>query len=323
MSRIQPQSNSLLRLILLLLACFLPNCGQPPEPTLRIGSNTWPGYEPLYLARELGYYDTSTIRLVEMTSASDVLNAMQNGSLEGACLTLDECLVLLQDKADLKVVAVLDFSEGGDVVMAKPHIKELADLAGKKIAVEYTAVGAIMLDSVLQAAGLTVEQIEMVDCPINRHVEIYQSVDAVVTFEPIRTKLLNAGAKQLFDSSQIPERIVDVLVVNASALATHPDSVRALLAGLFKATERIESNPEDSYSRIAPRLGIDEKEVAESYLGIRIPDLEENRTLLIGSPSKLNRIANDLSTFMTDRKLLKTKVALSELTAPEFLPPQK
>jgi len=32
-------------------------CSAEQESPLRVGTNIWPGYEPFYLARELGYYE--------------------------------------------------------------------------------------------------------------------------------------------------------------------------------------------------------------------------------------------------------------------------
>jgi NitT/TauT family transport system substrate-binding protein len=272
------------------------------------------------LAQTLGYYDDSSIRLVEMTSASDVLHAMRSGSLDGAGLTLDEALVLMEEGADLKVIAVMDFSEGGDVLLAKPEIQSLADLKGKRVAVEYTAVGAIMLDSALEKAGLTVEEIDVVHCPHNQHFEMFDQVDAVVTFEPVVTQLQKKRAKTLFDSTEIPDRIIDVLVVYGHALESNPEGIRKLLAGYFRATKRLHDQPETCYPMIAPRLGLPATEVAEAYAGIRIPSLKENRQLLQGAPSPLTQNANELANFMAKRKLLSSPVALNDLTSTKFLP---
>ena len=48
----------------------------------------------------------------------------------------------------------------------------------------------------------------------------------MVTYEPVRTKLKSAGARQIFDSSLIPGEIVDVLVVRTSYLAASPVNAR-------------------------------------------------------------------------------------------------
>ena len=43
-----------LKLILASMVFLLSGCTESPQKPLRIGSNPWPGHEPLYLARDLG-----------------------------------------------------------------------------------------------------------------------------------------------------------------------------------------------------------------------------------------------------------------------------
>lgn len=147
-----------LAVVLLLSACTRPATESP----LRIGTNNWPGYEPLYLARDLGHYKGTPIKLVELPSTSEVMHALRNRTLEGAALTLDETLTLLDSGFHLKIILVMDFSDGGDVLLAKPEIASLSALRGKRVAVEYTAVGAIILDAALNAAGLSASDITIV-----------------------------------------------------------------------------------------------------------------------------------------------------------------
>ena len=47
------------------MAWLMVGCGPRYEPPLMVGTNIWAGYEPLYLARDLGYYDGQPLRLVE------------------------------------------------------------------------------------------------------------------------------------------------------------------------------------------------------------------------------------------------------------------
>jgi hypothetical protein len=67
-------------------------CDEAPVP-VRIGSNLWPGYEPLYVLRERGMLPPG-LRLVELVSASQVMRGIRNGLLDGGGLTLDEALRL-------------------------------------------------------------------------------------------------------------------------------------------------------------------------------------------------------------------------------------
>ncbi len=312
--------RSLMGVVFLAAAMLLSACSPTPEPPLRIGTNVWPGNEPLYLARELGYYADSSVNLVELSSASEVIHALRSGRLEGATLTLDEALTLLDEDIELRVILVLDFSHGGDVLLARPGFAALANLRDKRIGVEQTAVGALLLDGALDAAGLSVSDIDMVYCAVDEHLDCYWSVDALVTFEPIKTKLLNQGAWQLFDSSRIPGRIVDVLVVRAESINTHPQTLKHLLAGYFKAREYLTDMPDDAARRMALRMALSAPEVLASFKGLRLPELEENRALLSGNPSQLKTTAVGLAEFMLERKLLRNRFTINGLTDSQFLP---
>lgn len=301
-------------LILLVSAC------QSPESQLRIGTNIWAGYEPLYLARTLGLYDGTQVKLIELSSASDVIHALRNGTLEGAALTLDEALTLLDDQFDLKLIMVMDISHGGDALLAKPEVNSLKALRGKRIAVEESAVGAVLLDGALHAAQLTASDIEIVTCAVAEHIDCYASADAVVTFEPVRTKLLELGAHQLFDSSQIPGRIADVLVVHAETTKTNPRSLEQLLAGYFKAEIYLATHAEDASKRMARRMGISPEAVLSSYDGIKMQGIEENRSLLQSTPAQFENTAADLAHFMYQRKLLKNQLKINNFVDGSFLP---
>ena len=70
-----------------------------------------------------------------------------------------------------------------------------------------------------------------------------------VTFDPYRARFLQAGGKTLFDSTQIPGEIVDILAVRADVFKKHPTHVRALLTGWFGALEYIKADPKDAARR--------------------------------------------------------------------------
>lgn len=312
--------RSIARCCSLFLLLSVSACEDPQEPLLRIGTNIWPGYEHLYLARSLGFYEQSEIKLVEMTSAPDVINALRNGALEGGALTLDEVLSLIDDGIALKVILVMDFSEGGDVLLVKPGIDSLAALRGKYIAVENTAVGAILLDGALKAADLSVSDVNIISCSHSEHIKCYQSADAVVTYGPTRSKLLKLGAQLLFDSSQIPGRIVDVLAVHAETVKTNPNALKKLLTGYFKAHDYFFASPESAANLMSPRLQLSPVEVLASYAGINLTGLEGNRTLLNGKPSPLQLTADDIRRLMLQNKFLKNKFSVEGLIDNSFLP---
>lgn len=313
--------ESLLRFVVaLLIGCLASGC-TPPAP-LRVATNVWTGYESLYLARSLGLYDGAAIRLVEMTAASEVTRALRNGRVEAAALTLDEVLSLRQSGLDVRVVLVMDVSNGADVLMARRGIARLQDLRGRRVGVENSAVGAITLDAALQAAGLRSPEISLVPLNVDEHLSAWRDgrVDALVTFDPVRSQVLQEGGQILFDSSRIPGRIVDVLVVRADAMPHHGAALRALLAGHFAALRHMARMPQDAAARMAPRLGVTAEQVLPQFSGITLPGLDENRRWLAGPAPRIDQASRQLQALMLDRQLLQRPVALTSLASSAYLP---
>jgi NitT/TauT family transport system substrate-binding protein len=300
---------------------WLSGCDKATEP-FRVGTNIWIGYESLFLAQHKGYYDDTPVRMVTMHNATEVQHALRAGVLEAAALTLDEVLALKQDGMDVKIVLVMDASHGADVLMARPEIATLAKLKGKRIGVESTAVGAVMLQGALAVAGLAVTDVQLVHLTIDQHAAAYQNgkVDAVVTFDPVRTQLLAAGAKILFDSSRIPDRVVDVLVTTSAVAARHPHVLRQLVAGHFRALADLRANPLEAAQSMTRRQGISAEEILASYLGLRIPELADNRRFLAMPNPALGPAAAQLANLMLEYKLLKHPVNVEDLFDDRFLP---
>lgn len=316
----------LLKHTIMLAGLFaLTSCSPAPETPLRVATIPWPGYESLHLAQSLEYFQPAQIRLTEMANASQISLALRNSTVEAGFATLDEVLDLVQDGVDLRVIAVMDYSNGADVVMARPGIASLQSLRGKRIAVENAAVGAMMLDAMLEAANLKVNEVQLLAATVDEHEKIYQSgtVDAVITFEPMRSALLKQGAHILFDSSRIPGRIMDVLVVRADQIDAHHQALKNLVAAHFRALDYQAQQPQDAAKRIAPYLGVAAAEVQAQYDGIKIPTLAENHALLSGAQAGLKISADKLADLMLRHQLLQHSVNTAQLNEAMFLPTRK
>lgn len=217
------------------LLLTLAACGEPVVPPLTVGMNPWVGYDPLVLARDRGLTDARQLRVVELASASETLRHLRNGLLDAATLTLDETLRLAESGVQVRIVAVLDESTGGDAVLAAPRITSPAQLKGEFIAVEDSAVGALLLQRTLQKAGLTRADVKVTNIEVARHLEALQSgqAAAAVSFEPLAGAIEAAGFRRIFDSRQLPGEILDVLVVRVEALEQRPEAVDALLRAWY------------------------------------------------------------------------------------------
>lgn len=308
------------------LSLALAACAREPEPTLRIGTNVWIGSEPLYLARELGYLDAKSVQLVEYPSASEVLRAFRNQAIDGMVISLDELFGLAVDGMQPRVVLVVDVSHGADAVVGRPGMKTMKDLASKRVAVESGALGAFVLSRALALNSMQASDVEVVQMESNEQPDAFAKglVDGAVTFDPYRAQLLRAGARTLFDSTQIPGEIVDLVALRASTLEKQPKDVQALLAGWFKAIDYLKREPADA----AHRMGIRQQTTGEQYLaalqGLHIPSREENLRMIGGASPEMVPSGRRLMNLMLEAKLLANGLRIEDVLAPaplESLPP--
>jgi NitT/TauT family transport system substrate-binding protein len=256
-------------------------CEAPPPP-LRVGAQVFPGYELLFLARELGQLDAGLVRLVEMPSASASLRALGAGVLEAACLTLDEVLAARDLGVPLTAVLVFNVSMGADALLAQPGVTSLQALRGLRVGVEATAVGALMLDAALQAAGLPLDAVRVVPLAPDEHERAFgdSRVEALVTYEPMRQRLLAAGAQPLFSSRDSPGLVLDVLAVRSDRLAVQRAAVAATVRAHLAARRAYVADPAAHAARLAPRLGLGVAAVPAAFAGLELPDGARNRVLL-------------------------------------------
>lgn len=299
-------------------------CSEEASPPLKIGSNIWSGYELYYLARNIGVLDNKQARLVEFANATDVSHQLVNGNIQAGLLTLDEVIRLQQSGLPLKVVHIVDFSRGGDVVMGRKPLVEGESLISKTVAVEGSAVGALMLTSFSKHIDVAIDHLNVQYIRVDDSEKAFnEGADFVVTFEPFRTKLLNLGATQVFDSSYVPNLIVDVFVVREDAMnARTRQQIQHAVNGYYKAKQYFENNKADAAKLMAKRLRITPEEVIGSYEGITLASEQDNERMLSGeTPDILDSIQtindillsiNLISDSVTPRELILSDPILAE-----------
>lgn len=320
--RMRPRPAWFLRgLLALALVVALTSCFGPPSTPLRIGANLWTGYETLYLARDLGELEGKPIRLIDFPSGTEEVRAYRNHEIDGAGLSIDQVITLADTQGDIRIIAIMDYSNGGDVMLARPGLTTMRDLKGKRIGVESTALGAFFLGRALELNDMTPQDVKAVSLELIDHEAAYKAgrVDAVVTFGPARIDLLKAGAIQLFDSTMIPGEIVDTLAASTQAIADNDENLQALVAARFKALDYFHSNPADATRRMARRTQVKPEEMLEAFSLLEQPSLEENVALLSQRDPSLVTSMTNLIRVMHQSGLITKEMDPASLLDPRFV----
>lgn len=303
----------------IVVGLLLAGCGQNQGPT-KVAIHVWPGYEFLFLARSLGLLDPNKVELVETQSASGTLELLKQGKVDGGALTLDEVIRCRSLGIPLSVVLVVDASAGADVILARPEIKTLTDLKGKKIGVETGAVGSIMLDQGLASAGLKVDDVVVLESSIDQHLEGWENnlFDAVITYEPVSSQIKALGGQMIFSSREAKDLIVDVMAFRTEALK-NSDSITHLIQAHYAALKHFSTNRWDAYYRMAPRLGLQPEQVSQTFQGLILPDEANNRRLLSGPKPAILVSAEKLSKIMTSAGMIDDAISFRGLINDSFL----
>ena len=275
----------------------------------------------MFLARSEGWLPNEAIRLVETSSASQSIAALAQGHVQAAALTLDEVLRVRAEGLALTIVLVFDVSAGADVVVARPEIRRLADLRGKVIGAETSALGALVLTKVLNLAELQPSDVKIRQISLEGHFDAWRSgqLDALVSYEPTVGRLLAAGAHRLIDSRQFPETIFDVLAIRQDALERHAGAVKTLIGAHFRGLRQLRQNPQDTAYRVGGHLGLPGDDALQAFHGLHLPGLAQNKSLLAGNGS-LAAVGRELSSLMLAGGLLSKADDLHGLISDAYLP---
>jgi NitT/TauT family transport system substrate-binding protein len=284
-ARITVSARALLWLGFVLSAC-------EPQRPISIGLNPWFGYEYLHLAARQNFFaeEGVQVRLIEFGSINDVMRAFERRQIDVmGCSPVELLRASDQGSRPLKVFQALDFSNGADVVIARELISDVAGLRGARVAIEPGTVTTFLLLRALESAGLTLDDVTLVPTDQLQMIDVFVAgkVDAVVSFPPVSSKLLEMGqGNPIFSSERVPGEIVDMLAMDAALLQQRPDAAAAILRAIERAIDFVEANPAESYAAMAARVGMKPEEVAALLAkGIHITPLAEQEAMFVaGGP---------------------------------------
>lgn len=265
---------------------------------LKVAYSDWPGWTAFAIAEEKGWFKEAGVD-VELLwfEYGPSMEAFTAGKVDAVMVTNGDALVTGATGAKNVMILVTDYSNGNDMVVAKPGISSLKDLKGKKIAVEVGFVDHLLLLNGLKKAGLTEADVEIVPTPTNQAPQVLASgqVDAVAAWQPNSGAALKAvpGSKAVYTSADEPGLIYDMVTVSPQSLAQR----RADWVRFVKVWDRIVAYLADPKTRadgikiMAAKAGVDAGFYTEFIGGTQLLSLKE------GAPKLASKAAGFGSVF--------------------------
>jgi NitT/TauT family transport system substrate-binding protein len=169
---------------------------------------------------------------------------------------------------------------------------------------------------------MTLQDITIVNMEVDSHEEAYARdlIDAMVTFEPVRTRLISEGGNEVFSSREIPGEIVDVLVVHEDILNNKQHTqVKDLINAWFRALDYLTNKKHSAAGILSARLKISAEEVIESFNGLDLPNRQDNLDLLGGDSPRLELVLKRLHNTLLQNELLIKPVSFNGLLYSDIL----
>ena len=252
------------------------------QGTITIGLVMWPGYLPLFVAQEKGYFSELglDVEIKIYDGLGELSKSYVAGEMQGrANLTLDAVNENLNG-LDHKAVLAIDYSNGSDGIAATENIETVAEFKGKRDAYDPNSMGEFFLTWVLDESGLTIADIVPVHASAEDALSLLTAgkVDAAVSYEPFLSKFVKAPDFHVFFSSaDAPNLLVDVLTFRSDFIEAYPGTVQAIVQAYFKAFQFWKDHREEANAILARAFSDTPEGIAEQLKGVTMLDEGDNQ----------------------------------------------
>ena len=177
-----------------------------------------------------------------------------------------------------------DYSHGADGILGR-NITKPEDLKGKKVARENQFLELLFLRKYLEKGGLTEKDITIIETTAADAAFVGKKVDVAVTYEPWLAK---AGEGQIVFTSKNTNIIPAGLIAREKVIQEQKPEILAYMRAIDKAVKFTRENPEETAKIVAKKLGVPPEEIPNQLNGVRMFNIEENKTMVFNPKHPLN-----------------------------------
>ncbi len=222
-----------------------------PKKSFKVAWSIYVGWMPWGYAADTGIVKKwadkygITIEVKQFNDYVESINQYTAGGYDAVTITnMDALSIPAAGGVDTTAVVMGDFSNGNDAVILK-NKSDLAAIKGQTVNLVEFSVSHYLLARALETSKLSEKDVKVVNTSDADIAAAYKTpdVNAVVTWNPIVTEILGSpDARKVFDSSQIPGEIMDLMVVNTAVAKDNPDFAKALVGIWYETLSRMTAN---------------------------------------------------------------------------------
>lgn len=240
----------------LLVLGALNGCSSAAEPPLsqepiKIGTYLWPGSYWIDVAFDKGWFAEAGLNVERVDVDRKYfasMNEVAAGKLHAMGFSQYDLVRHAALGHDLTGIIAIDYSEGAEALIARPGIRQLQDLRGKKLALHRGTYLEYLLSVVAERNGVDLDQITLVDRTNEDAFQDFKAgtVDAILVWEPYGSDAKAAGGVQIFSTADFPGVTYSVFTLRTDFIKTHPREMKALVEVWRRADRYVREHPQDA-----------------------------------------------------------------------------
>ncbi|MCC7001513.1 MAG: OmpA family protein [Gemmatimonadaceae bacterium] len=228
------------------------------DNTVRLALNVWAGWAPLIVAND-GFAagkvwkapggKTFKLELVLIDDPIAMRDAYASGKVHIGWATLDMLPLFVEQlrkdsRTMPRVFQQVDWSNGGDGIVCRSTIKNVADMRGKTVVLAQNSPSHFFLLNTLIAAGIQPTEVRykftqdafQAAAAFNAD----RSVSCVVSWAPDIYNLADVATNRMLVNTQTANKLIaDVWFARADFAKDHPAIIEGLVRGIFDAMESL------------------------------------------------------------------------------------
>ena len=230
-------------ILLIALVLSLSSVLAQKKNEFKVAWSIYAGWNPWAYAKESGILDKYakengiTIKLVKMDYVPSI-EAYTSEQVDACVMTNMDALTIPVASGIPSVAVILgDFSNGNDALLVRNNLT-IEQLSGKKVSLVEYSVSHYLLSRALDKHGMKDSDVKVINVSDSDIAPAFISNDeqeAVVTWNPLVMEIMQTpGITNIFNSSEIPGEILDLMMVNKKILDSNPALAKALSGAWFE-----------------------------------------------------------------------------------------
>lgn len=263
------------------------------------------GFEPSESSRFTTEYDLD-VRFVKIDDFDASRAAFNGGSCDFVWATIDAFVTEAEAMSEVgaRVPFQIDWSRGGDAVVAVRDIQSVNDLRGRRVGVAFGTPSHSLLLWLLNSSGLSIKDIQVVQMKDEPGVVAAfkaGQLDAGIVWSPDDADIVAtvAGAHVLTSTKQATDIIADTMLVKAEFLEEHRDEIARLYQGWMAGNVAVSTDHkafQEAVQITAKGYGMPTEFMETAIRNVRLTTHGDNRNFFGLTPNYNGMKAEDLYT---------------------------